>query len=732
MADVDFLGTLAPPAGGTLPITRGEYIMGAVKVVANAAARDAIATAQLRTKDLCLLADTGIWYQWSGAAWAAYTGFISTGVVRADGTVAFTADQSMGSNKLTNLTNGGTGTQDAATVAQTEALIAATVSGVGDWKQSVRAATTANITLSGAQVIDGVSVVAGDRALVKNQTTGSQNGIYVAAAGAWSRSTDADASAEVTSGLSVLVEEGTAAAGKIYILTTANPIVLGTTALTFNQISTVPPDGTSLEISGGSIRRAALTGDVTASAGSNTTAIAAGVIVDADVNAAAAIAGSKISPDFVAQNVYSTGYFGTKDNTAIGGTGGAATFRAADATGASGTTTGGALTVRAGNGGSGSGTRVGGAATFASGTGTNADGDLTLKRGPNTVAQWVASSSDYIALGNLPSTTGHVRMRNGFGTAFGIQFRNVANTGNVFAIAVDNTDTIIVGDAIKSYQLSSAGVHSWITGSAAALSFDGTSFRFGSAVAAPVIGQTVDATATVTGKPLTLAAQDCSGATLVTAGALTLRAGDATGGAGTRTGGALTLRSGTGGFADGNVNIQRGSAIGLQLVKPSGGLVIGLARTTAITATHMPASTGDGVIYVGNAATSPTANPDSGFILWSEAVSIGAPNPVNSLCVLSGEGHMALGDAVHPMDYLAGTAGHVFYNGGSAVASIAGGNVSLGNANMSAGGGSGVVFLANRTVAPTSDPVGGGILYVESGALKYRGSAGNVVTLATA
>jgi hypothetical protein len=75
MADVDFLGTLAPPSGGSLPITRGEYIMGAVKVVANAAARDAIATTQLRTKDLCLLADTGLWYQWSGASWGAYTGF---------------------------------------------------------------------------------------------------------------------------------------------------------------------------------------------------------------------------------------------------------------------------------------------------------------------------------------------------------------------------------------------------------------------------------------------------------------------------------------------------------------------------------------------------------------------------------------------------------------------------------------------------------------------------------
>jgi hypothetical protein len=66
--------------------------------------------------------------------------------------------------------------------------------------------------------------------------------------------------------------------------------------------------GASLEFSGSAtIQRAALTGDITAAANSNTTAIAAGVIVDADVNASAAIAGSKISPNFVAQNITTTG-----------------------------------------------------------------------------------------------------------------------------------------------------------------------------------------------------------------------------------------------------------------------------------------------------------------------------------------------------------------------------------------------------------------------------------------
>lgn len=109
--------------------------------------------------------------------------------------------------------------------------------GIRDFKDSVRVATTANITLSGTQTIDGVSAIAGDRVLVKNQSTGSQNGIYVVAAGAWSRSTDADTSAEVTSGMYVMVEEGSTYAGAGFVLSTANPITLGTTALTFTQFN---------------------------------------------------------------------------------------------------------------------------------------------------------------------------------------------------------------------------------------------------------------------------------------------------------------------------------------------------------------------------------------------------------------------------------------------------------------------------------------------------------------
>lgn len=105
-----------------------------------------------------------------------------------------------------------------------------------DNKQSVRVATTANIVLSAAQTIDGVAVVAGDRVLVKNQTAAKDNGIYVVATAGWVRAKDADVSAEVTSALIVSVEQGATLADTRWQLVTDGAIVLGTTALTFQNV----------------------------------------------------------------------------------------------------------------------------------------------------------------------------------------------------------------------------------------------------------------------------------------------------------------------------------------------------------------------------------------------------------------------------------------------------------------------------------------------------------------
>ncbi|KAA8739130.1 phage tail protein [Pseudomonas koreensis] len=106
-----------------------------------------------------------------------------------------------------------------------------------DSKQSVRAATTANIALAGLQTVDGVVLAIGDRVLVKNQNAAKDNGIWVVAANGWSRAADADSNAEVTSALSVSVEQGTSLADTRWQLITDGPIVLGVTALTFQNVT---------------------------------------------------------------------------------------------------------------------------------------------------------------------------------------------------------------------------------------------------------------------------------------------------------------------------------------------------------------------------------------------------------------------------------------------------------------------------------------------------------------
>lgn len=102
-----------------------------------------------------------------------------------------------------------------------------------DAKQSVRLAATANIVLSDAQSIDGVAAIPGDRVLAPFQTSAKDNGIYVVGVGPWVRAADANSNLDVTPGLVVSVEEGSTLADTRWVLATDGPIVLGTTALTF-------------------------------------------------------------------------------------------------------------------------------------------------------------------------------------------------------------------------------------------------------------------------------------------------------------------------------------------------------------------------------------------------------------------------------------------------------------------------------------------------------------------
>jgi hypothetical protein len=170
-----------------------------------------------------------------------------------DGTLAANSDARIPSQKAVKTYADAIG---AAAVVTANAYTDAAVNG-RSWKDAVRAATTANGTLATAfengDVIDGVTLATGDRILLKDQSTATQNGIYiVAASGAPTRATDADSGAELVDA-SCYVSEGSTNADLQFTCTTNAPIVLGVTNLTFVQSgsgSTYTADGSTLQLVG--------------------------------------------------------------------------------------------------------------------------------------------------------------------------------------------------------------------------------------------------------------------------------------------------------------------------------------------------------------------------------------------------------------------------------------------------------------------------------------------------
>ena len=187
------------------------------------------------------------------------------------------ASVDLNNQKITNLTDPAN-PQDAAN----KRYVDAAVVGI-DWKASVRAATVTAGTLAtsfaNGQVIDGVTLATGNRVLIKDQATGSENGIYtVNATGAPTRATDADTAAEITASFAVFVEEGTANADSGYTLTNNGTVTIGTTALVFTQFT-----GLGQITAGNGLTKAANTIDVVAGLGivsnANDVAIDTAVVV---------------------------------------------------------------------------------------------------------------------------------------------------------------------------------------------------------------------------------------------------------------------------------------------------------------------------------------------------------------------------------------------------------------------------------------------------------------------
>lgn len=150
--------------------------------------------------------------------------------IRLDQMSTPTADVAWGSHKITGLANP-TNAQDASTKNYVDTALSTATAGLS-YKAPVRFATTANDGLTGLTARDGVTPSAGDRVLVKNQTTAADNGIYLAASGSWTRALDADSAGELPGGTIVPVDQGTTNADTMWMLA-ANVVTVGTTAQTW-------------------------------------------------------------------------------------------------------------------------------------------------------------------------------------------------------------------------------------------------------------------------------------------------------------------------------------------------------------------------------------------------------------------------------------------------------------------------------------------------------------------
>ncbi len=185
------------------------------------------------------------------------------------------------------------GDPDSALKAATKQYVDSVAAGL-DVKPSVKNATTATITLSGEQTLDGV-LTATSRVLVKNQSAPAENGIYVSAAGAWARATDMDAWTEVP-GSFVFIEQGTLYGDTAWVCTANAGGTIGSTSITWSQFAgagTYTADGQGIELTG--TQYGLELDGTTLSKSATGLKVAALGITNAEVSASAGIAQTKMA-----------------------------------------------------------------------------------------------------------------------------------------------------------------------------------------------------------------------------------------------------------------------------------------------------------------------------------------------------------------------------------------------------------------------------------------------------
>ena len=262
-----------------------------------------------------------------------------------------------------------------------------------DSKASCIAATTANITLSGTQTIDGIALIAGDRCLVKNQTLSQNNGIYIVSASTWTRSTDMDVWAEVPNAFT-FIETGSTQADTGWVTTANAGGTIGVTAMPWTQFSGAGTytAGTGLTLTGTqfSITNTAVTAAAYGSASSVATfTVNAQGQLTAAASTAIAIAASQVTSGTLAIAQGGTNSSATPTNGGVGyGTGTAHAYSAAGTSGQVLTSAGAASPTWT----SQSGLSVGTATNLAGG----AAGSLPYQSGAGATAMLAAGTNGYL------------------------------------------------------------------------------------------------------------------------------------------------------------------------------------------------------------------------------------------------------------------------------------------------------------------------------------------------